>query len=204
MVMVAALLTVNNLLAKWFLVSDGGAVTFPDKLQLALTLSVGKCVTLALFFLLLVVARRAVWKSGLKSPAGLVRSITAIPWTGVLRQSPFWLIMAGFLEALVLVLMLVAMQFAVAAVVVSIKRSAVIYSVLLGWLMFRERDIGDRLIASMVMAAGVLVFFLNKPDAAGNTMLSLPATLAMAAGVLVLMGLTLHFTGCQKHSTGES
>ena len=26
-------------------------------------------------------------------------------------------------------------------------------------------------------------------------MLSLPATLAMAAGVLVLMGITLHFTG---------
>ena len=57
-----------------------------------------------------------------------------------------------------LVLMLVAMQFAVAAVVVAIKRSAVIWSVLLGWLMFKERDIADRLIASVVMAAGVLVF----------------------------------------------
>ena len=195
MVMVAALLTVNNLLAKWFLVSDGGAVTFPDKLQLALTLSVGKCVTLALFFIFLVVARRAEWKRGLKSPTHLVRSITTIPWTGVLRQSPFWLILAGFLEALVLVLMLVAMQFAVAAVVVAIKRSAVIYTVLLGWLMFRERDIADRLIASVVMAAGVIVFFLTKPDAAGNTILSMPATLAMAAGVLILMGITLHFTG---------
>ena len=195
MVMVAAILTVTNLLAKWFLVSDGGAVTFPDKLQLALTLSVGKCVMLAVFFILLVVARRADWKAGMKSPARLLRSMTSIPWTGVLRQSPFWLIMAGFLEALVLVLMLVAMQFAVAAVVVAIKRSAVIWSVLLGWLMFRERNIADRLVASVVMAAGVLVFFLTKPDAAGNAMMSLPATLLLSGGVLAAMVLVLHLTG---------
>jgi uncharacterized membrane protein len=156
MVMVAALLTVTNLLAKWFLVSDGGAVTFADKMQLALTLSVGKCVMLAVFFILLVIISQGLRKAESKSPAAIARAVSDIPWTGVLRESPRWLILAGILEALVLVLMLVAMQFAVAAVVVAIKRSAVIWSVLLGWLMFKERNIGDRLIASAVMASGVI------------------------------------------------
>jgi drug/metabolite transporter (DMT)-like permease len=194
MVIVAALLTVTNLLAKWFLVSDGGAVTFADKMQLALTLSVGKCVMLAVFFIALVVVHQGVWKSGVKSPAGIARSIAAIPWTGVLRRSPFWLIMAGFLEALVLVLMLVAMQFAVAAVVVSIKRSAVIWSVLLGWLMFKERDIGDRLIAAMVMACGVLVFFLNKPDGSGHAIIETQGAIIVGAATLVVMALALRLT----------
>lgn len=194
MVMVAALLTVTNLLAKWFLVSDGGAVTFADKMQLALTLSVGKCVMLAVFFIALVIINHGVRKAGSKSPAAIARSVSTIPWTGVLRQSPLWLILAGFLEALVLVLMLVAMQFAVAAVVVAIKRSAVIWSVLLGWLMFKERNIGDRLIASAVMASGVILFFLNKPDAAGNALIETRGALVIGAITLVLMAIALRFT----------
>ncbi len=195
MVIVAALLTVTNLLAKWFLVSDGGAVTFADKMQLALTLAVGKCVMLAIFFILLVIVNQGVRRA---------RSVAAIPWTGVLRQSPMWLIMAGVLEALVLVLMLVAMQFAVAAVVVSIKRSAVIWSVLLGWLMFKERNIGDRLIAAAVMAAGVLVFFLNRPDAAGNAIIETQGALVFGAVALVLMAIALRFTSDTKEETIKS
>lgn len=194
MVMVAALLTVTNLLAKWFLVADGGAVAFADKMQLALTLAVGKCVMLAMFFIVLVIVHQGVWKSEVKSPAGILRSIAAIPWTGVLRRSPLWLILAGFLEALVLVLMLVAMQFAVAAVVVSIKRSAVIWSVLLGWLMFRERHIGDRLIAAGVMACGVLVFFLNKPNAAGEAIIGTPGAIGIGGVTLAVMFLALRLT----------
>jgi drug/metabolite transporter (DMT)-like permease len=201
MVMVAGLLTVTNLLAKWFLVSDGGAVTFADKLQLALTLASGKCVMLALFFIVLVVARRAEWRSSLTSPGRLLRSMTSIQWTGVLRQSPFWLILAGFLEALVLVLMLVAMQFAVAAVVVAIKRSAVIYSVLLGWFMFKERGITDRLIASFVLASGVVVFFLTKPDAAGRAMLDFSGALGVAGGSLAIMAIALYVT--RHHEAGD-
>jgi drug/metabolite transporter (DMT)-like permease len=204
MVIVAALLTVTNLLAKWFLVSDGGAVTFADKMQLALTLSVGKCVMLAIFFIALVILNQGVRRAGSKSPAAIARSVAAIPWTGVLRQSPLWLLMAGFLEALVLVLMLVAMQFAVAAVVVSIKRSAVIWSVLLGWLMFKERNIGDRLIASAVMAAGVLVFFLNKPDAAGNALVETQGALGIGAVTLILMAIALRFTGGTADDSAKS
>ncbi len=200
MVIVAALLTVSNLLAKWFLVSDGGAVTFADKLQLALTLAVGKCVMLAVFFTALVIINQGVRKVRSISPVAISRSVAAIPWTGVLRQSPSWLILAGALEALVLVFMLVAMQFAVAAVVVSIKRSAVIWSVLLGWLMFRERNIGDRLIASAVMAAGVLVFFLNKADAKGNAIVETRGALVIAAITLFLMAVALRFTGGKTDS----
>jgi uncharacterized membrane protein len=200
MVIVAALLTVTNLLAKWFLVSDGGAVTFADKMQLALTLAAGKCVMLAVFFFALVIFGQGICKAGSGSPAAVARSIAAIPWAGVLRRSPLWLLMAGFLEALVLVLMLVAMQFAVAAVVVSIKRSAVIWSVLLGWLMFRERNIGDRLVAAAVMAAGVLVFFLNKPDASGQALVGTRGALVIGAVTLVLMAVALRFTRAQAAS----
>ncbi|MCU0779530.1 MAG: EamA family transporter [Akkermansiaceae bacterium] len=194
MVMVAALLTLTNLLAKWFLVSDGGAVTFADKLQLALTLSVGKCVMLAIFFILLVIIHQGIRRAGSGSPAAIARSVAAIPWTGVLRQSPRWLVLAGFLEALVLVLMLVAMQFAVAAVVVSIKRSAVIWSVLLGWWMFRERNIADRLVAAAVMACGVLVFFLNKQNAAGDAIIGTPGALAVGGATIAAMLIALRLT----------
>lgn len=203
MVMVAALLTVTNLLAKWFLVSDGGAVTFADKMQLALTLAVGKCVMLAIFFIVWVIISQGIRKAGSKSPAAIARSVAAIPWTGVLRQSPLWLVLAGILEALVLLLMLVAMQFVAAAVVVAIKRSAVIWSVLLGWLMFKERNIGDRLIASAVMASGVLVFFLNRPDATGNAMIETQGALAVGAGTLILMAIALRFTGTRGDKPAE-
>jgi drug/metabolite transporter (DMT)-like permease len=111
-------------------------------------------------------------------------------------------VLAGVFEALVLVLMLTAMQFTVAAVVISIKRAGVIFSVLLGWFMFKERGISDRLIASLVMAFGVLIFFLTKPDAAGHALLELPGAMVVALGALALMTVALYLT--RNHHAGST
>ena len=56
--------------------------------------------------------------------------------------------LAGLLEAVVLVLQLTASQFTALALVISIKRSGIILTVFLGWLVFKERGITDRAIAS--------------------------------------------------------
>ena len=49
--------------------------------------------------------------------------------------------------------------------------------------------------ASAVMAVGILVFFLNKADAAGNAIIETQGALVIAAITLLLMGIALRFTG---------
>lgn len=202
MLIVAFLLTITNVLDKWFLTSGGGAVSFDVKLSRSLTLSTGKCAMLTVFFVGLTIVRLGKCKSGCHTPAGWLKAAASFSWTDVLRKAPGWLLLAGVFEALVLMLMLTAMQFTVAAVVISIKRAGVIFSVLIGWFMFKERGITDRLIAALVMAFGVLIFFITKPDAAGNPMLGLGGAIMIAAATLVVMGVALYLT--RHHHAGST
>ena len=80
-----------------------------------------------------------------------------------------------------------AIQFTVAALVISIKRCGVVLSVILGKFIFHEKDITDRLIASGVMLAGVMLFSCNK-------FITLPLALILAAGALCIMTLALYWT----------
>ena len=107
---------------------------------------------------------------------------------------PTWMVLAGVFEAVVLVLQLTAMQFTVAALVISIKRSGIVLAVFLGWLIFKERGITDRVIAACVMLSGVLVFFLTKPDAQGHATVGLTGALAVAVVALAGMGVALYMT----------
>ncbi|MDH4101356.1 MAG: EamA family transporter, partial [Nitrospirota bacterium] len=43
------------------------------------------------------------------------------------------------------------------AYMISVKRTSILFSVAYGWLMFRERDIGERLLGSVVMLIGVVL-----------------------------------------------
>ena len=192
MLIVAVLLTITNVLDKWFLTNGAGAVSLEAKFARTLTLSAGKCAMLSVFFIGLTLYRLGNWKAA--KTTGRFKAVMDIHWTKVLREMPAWLVLAGVLESLVLILMLTAMQFSVAAVVISIKRAGVIFAVVLGWFVFQERGITDRIIASLVMASGVVIFFLTKPDAAGHVLLNIRGAMIVAGMALTGMAVALHLT----------
>jgi len=60
--------------------------------------------------------------------------------------------------------------------------------------LFKERGITDRGIGSFVMLAGVLVFFLTKPDQHGQSQYGLNLALSIAAIALAGMAIALYLT----------
>jgi uncharacterized membrane protein len=194
MLIVAFLLATTAALDKWF-VTSGGDVEFPVRLSRAFTLSLGKCVMLMLFFAVLAWLRLRKPSAGPEKAAGLTPAIAPGHFfLEAWRVVPTWLILAGIFEAIVLVLQLTAVQFTVAAVVISIKRSGILLACLLGWFMFKERGITDRVIGSCVMIAGVVVFFLTKPNAQGAVMIGLIGSIGVAAFALAGMWVALYLT----------
>jgi hypothetical protein len=105
-----------------------------------------------------------------------------------------WLVLAGLFEAVVLVLQLTAVQFPVTAIVISIKRSGILLACVLGWFMFKERGITDRVIGSFVMIAGVFVFFITKPNAQGVAMVGFGGATGVAVLALIGMSIALYLT----------
>jgi drug/metabolite transporter (DMT)-like permease len=197
MLIVAFLLTFTNLLDKFF-VSSGANATFATSVSRSLTLSVGKTAMLLLLFIGLTISRMA--KSNLDADGQ--QNSAGFSWFGVFRGAAVWLILAGVFEAAVLVLQLTAIQFAVAAVVISIKRAGIVLSVFLGWLIFRERGITDRAIAACVMLSGVMIFFLTKPDAKNETLLGIDGVIAVAIAVVIGLGIALYLTKGQTAEAG--
>ena len=183
MLIVAMLLATTAALDKWF-VTSGGDVEFALRLSRSFTLSIGKSVMLGLFFLGLA------WWRLRGNTAGNTRDAWTKPW----RVVPRWIVLASFFEGVVLVLQLLAVQLTVAAIVISIKRSGILLACLLGWFMFKERGITDRVIGSFVMIAGVVVFFLTKPNLQGASMIGFVGALGVAALALAGMFLALHLT----------
>ena len=172
----AFLLACTAALDKWFVMS-GGDVCFADRAARSFTLSIGKCGMLLLFFGILGVLR--------VRPTAKNRGVWMDSW----EKAPKWVILSGVFEAIVLVLQLTAVQFTVAAIVISIKRSGILLACFLGWFVFGERDITDRVIGSFVMIAGVVVFFLTKPNAEGLAMVGLGG--AIGVGLLALAGMSV-------------
>lgn len=192
MLIVAFLLACTAALDKWFLTS-GGDVAMGDRVLRSFTLSLGKSVMLAFFFGLL-----AWWRMSRidrrDSSSGKSPRSSSRPWTAVWEDVPGWLVLAGLFEGTVLILQLVAVQLTVAAIVISIKRSGILLACAVGWFLFKERGIVDRVIGSCVMIAGVAVFFLTKPDARGIAMINFPGALGVAGLALAAMMLALHLT----------
>lgn len=78
----------------------------------------------------------------------------------VIRVAPKWLILAGALDALALILQFASHDYIDVVITISVKRAGIVLAVLLGWLIFKERGITDKIIASCVMLAGVLIIYL--------------------------------------------
>jgi drug/metabolite transporter (DMT)-like permease len=88
-------------------------------------------------------------------------------------------------------------------IVISIKRSGILLACVVGWFVFHERDITDRVIGSFVMVAGVAVFFLTKPNAQGEASIGFNGALGVAALALAGMSLALYLTrGWNKSVAG--
>lgn len=183
MLIVAMLLATTAALDKWF-VTSGGDVDFGIRLSRSFTLSIGKSVMLGLFFLGL-----AFWRLRGSGDGDCLRA-----WTRPWREVPRWIVLASLFEGVVLVLQLLAVQLTVAAIVISIKRSGILLACVLGWFLFKERGITDRVIGSFVMIAGVVVFFLTKPDAHGHAMIGFTGALGVCALALAGTFVALYLT----------
>ncbi len=103
----------------------------------------------------------------------------------VLRGAPGWLMVAGALEAVALLFQLSSHYYIDVVITISIKRAGIILTVLLGWLIFKERDISDKLIAASVMLIGVLIIYLP---------LTLLQGIAVAVLALAGMAVALYLT----------
>ena len=130
-------------------------------------------VGMALFFSLLAWAR----KTDLKP---VMRGISL--W-------PQWVVIAGVLEAVALIFQLASHEYIQVVITISIKRAGIILTVLLGWLVFKEKDIGDKLIAASVMLVGVLIIYLK---------LTVMQSCAVAAIGLLGMCVALYLTRLPK------
>ena len=107
------------------------------------------------------------------------------PIRQVLRQKPGWAILCGLLDAAMTLAQFVAVMFLPVVITNCIKRAGIVLTVLAGWLFFRERGIGDRLIGSLAMVGGIALFYLP---------LRLPQALVLTGLVVVGLAAALYLT----------
>jgi drug/metabolite transporter (DMT)-like permease len=126
---------------------------------------------------------------------GAVALVRRADWRMVMRAVPLWVVMAGALEAAVNILQFSSHNYIAVVITISLKRAGIVLVVLMGWLIFKERGITDKLIAATVMVAGALMFYLP---------MSLGQSLAIAAVVMVGMSLALYLTRRRGAAAAQS
>jgi drug/metabolite transporter (DMT)-like permease len=149
---------------------DARLVRMTDAFVQAAAFGLGMCV----FFTVLLIARQA--------DAGKV-----------IRSVPFWVVLAGVLEAVALIFQLSSHNYIAVVYTISIKRAGIILVILLGWLVFKEKNISDKLIAASVMLVGVLIIYLP---------ISLTQALVIAALAIAGMLLAFYLTRAKKGDHG--
>jgi len=77
-----------------------------------------------------------------------------------LSHTWLWILAAGLFDALALLFQFTAYRYLDVSLVIAIKRSGIILSVLAGWLFFRESKIVERLFATAIMAGGMFLIYL--------------------------------------------
>lgn len=77
-----------------------------------------------------------------------------------LKARPALLVMIGLTYALMLICHFHAISLIEVAYMISIKRTSMVFSVIYGWLIFKEENISQRFLGSAVMAAGVALILL--------------------------------------------
>lgn len=110
-------------------------------------------------------------------------------WKKVLQSAPVWVILAGVMEAVVNILQFTSHNYIDVVITISLKRAGIVLAVLMGWLIFREKDITDKLIAAAVMVAGALMFYLP---------LTLTQSIILAICALIGAAIALYLTRHQE------
>lgn len=122
------------------------------------------------------------------------RGATACSWTMALRTAPIWMIVAGALDASVLLLQFTSHRYIDVFITITIKRAGVILSVFAGWLIFHEKNIEDRLVASLTMLGGVVLIY---------TPMSRPVQFLTVAVLLTLLIIRLRKSHPKLAPAGE-
>lgn len=78
-----------------------------------------------------------------------------------IRANYKMLLPVGLFSALTLVFQMTAISLTLVAYVISIKRTSAVMSVLFGHLIFKEKDIRERLVGAVIMIIGVLFITLS-------------------------------------------
>jgi drug/metabolite transporter (DMT)-like permease len=107
----------------------------------------------------------------------------------VVRQSAWLLVLIGVFDSVLQVSQFWAQQLLPGAVAVSIKRAGLILIVFFGWLIFKERDVAQKLLGCGVMVIGVSEIYL--PVSVTQ------AAILAAVGLLVLIPLAIGLRGAR-------
>jgi drug/metabolite transporter (DMT)-like permease len=132
---------------------------------------------------------------------GIAALVRGVEWRRAIRAAAGWIVAAGVLETSVNLLQFSSHKYIPVVITISLKRAGIVLAVLLGWLIFKERDVRDKLIASTVMAVGALLFYLplTRMQALGLTGTAL-AGLAIALYLTRRGPETLKEAGEVKHA----
>ncbi len=79
-----------------------------------------------------------------------------------LRRSWQTLVTIGLLNAVTVASQMTALSLTLVAYVIAIKRTSAVFSVILGWAIFRERGFKARLLGSSIMLLGVIAIAVSK------------------------------------------
>lgn len=126
---------------------------------------------------------------GLTLIFGVMALARRAEWSRMMHTVPVWVVLAGLLESVVNMLQFASHNYIAVVITISLKRAGIVLAVLMGWLIFKERDITDKLIASTVMVSGALMFYLPM-----NLMESATVTIIVLIGMSVALYLTRHHT----------
>jgi len=132
MLLAALIMSLTNSLDKW-LILRSGSYTF------AWLYALCSCV----FFSVVLLARLRVERP----------SFRHLAWKAI--------VLAGVADAATLLLQFAALTHLRAVLTICIKRSGILATVIAGWLIFGESDIGERLTAACVMVVGAMMLYLS-------------------------------------------
>jgi uncharacterized membrane protein len=108
-----------------------------------------------------------------------------LDWKRVWSSAPKWIVITGALESLVLLLQFTSHNYIDVVITISLKRAGIVLAVIMGWLIFKERDIQDKVMASCVMVTGALMFYVP---------MSINQAAMLAAAAIVAMIIFMFFT----------
>jgi len=75
-------------------------------------------------------------------------------------RNSIWLMLGGLATALSMIAHFHAIQLAPVSYMISVKRTSLVFSVLYGGLIFKEEQIGRRLLGTSIMLSGVVILYL--------------------------------------------